>query len=46
MTNSRAFLGLFLASWALIGATCSFFETKFQIEAEQRKDISYDLMIP
>jgi hypothetical protein len=42
---NRLFIGLFIASWALIGATCSFFETKFQVEQEQRNDIIYDPML-
>lgn len=40
MNPARAFLGFFLAAWALVGMTCAAFETKLQTNYEQRKDIS------
>lgn len=45
MKNYKLLFGLFLAGWAFVGATCSLLETKFQIEYEQSKDITYDPML-
>lgn len=45
MKTSKLFLSLLISVWVFIGATCAFFETKYQIEDDLRKDITYDPML-